>query len=266
DPHDSFRREGPARLSERIEQAEDSLTWLIEEARLQESDLSSTERAARIAGILEVLAAIPDAIVRHQECRRLSQRVAVPLDVLWDKIKPKSRVSRPAPPAPAGTSRNISVLSPSGLPAAERRLLQVLLTHADYNPLILRTLKDEYLTHPVAIRLVRAYREGGAASEVVDFQRQIAHLTEEERILVSGIALEEAPAPNPKGGERLLADLETKYLERESAQIQQAIDRAETAGGAADELANLIRRKQEISKQKIAIGRAQRGKGKELGD
>jgi hypothetical protein len=130
--------------------------------------------------------------------------------------------------------------------------------------LILRTLKDEYLTHPVAIRLVQAYRKSGAASEVVDFQRQIAHLTEEERILVSGIALEEAPAPNPKGVERLLADLETKYLERESAQIQQAIDRAETEG--TGELADLIRRKQEISKQKIAIGRAQRGKGKELGD
>ena len=111
---------------------------------------------------------------------------------------------------------------------------------------------------------MKAYREGGVRSEVVDFQRQIAHLTEEERILVSGIALEEAPAPNPKGVERLLADLETKYLERESAQIQQAIDRAETAG--AEELADLIRRKQEISKKKTAISRAQRGKGKELGD
>jgi DNA primase len=265
DPYDSLRREGAARLAERIEQAEDGLTWLIEEARLQESELSSAERAARIEAILEVLAAIPDAIVRHQECRRLSQRVAVPLDVLWDKIKPKAPVyGSPRPPAPVGTTRNTSVLSPSGLPAAERRLLQVLLTHADYNPLILRTLKDEYLTHPVAIRLVKAYREGGVPSEVVDFQRQIAHLTEEERILVSGIALEEAPAPNPKGVERLLADLETKYLERESAQIQQAIDRAETAG--ADELADLIRRKQEISKQKTAISRAQRGKGKELGD
>jgi DNA primase len=265
DPHDSLRREGGARLAERIEQAQDSLTWLIEEARLQESELSSAERAARISAILEVLAAIPDAIVRHQECRRLAQKVAVPLDVLWDKIKPKTpSAGSQRPPAPAGTTRNTSVLSPSGLPAAERRLLQVLLTHADYNPLILRTLKDEHLTHPVAIRLVQAYREGGVRSEVVDFQRQIAHLTEEERILVSGIALEEAPAPNPKGVERLLADLETKYLERESAQIQQAIDRAETAG--ADELADLIRRKQEISKQKTAISRAQRGKGKELGD
>jgi hypothetical protein len=61
-----------------------------------------------------------------------------------------------------------------------------------------------------------------------------------------------------------LADLERRYLERESAQIQTAIDRAEAAGG--QELDELIRRKQEISKQKVALGRGQRGKGKELGD
>ena len=116
----------------------------------------------------------------------MSERVAVPLEVLWEKIKPKSgppASERPAPPA--GTTGTSAVLSPSGLPAPERELLQVLLTHADYNPLILRTLKDEHLSHPVALRLVQAFRKGGFPSEVVDFQRQIAHLTEEERILVS---------------------------------------------------------------------------------
>jgi hypothetical protein len=116
----------------------------------------------------------------------------------------------------------------------------------------------------VSVRLFEAFRGCGVASEVFDFQRQIAHFTEEERILVSAIALEEAPAPNPMGVERLLADLERRYLERESAQIQTAIDRAETAGG--QELDELIRRKQEISKRKLALGRGQRGKGKELGD
>ena len=265
DPHDSLRREGATRLSERIEQAPDSLSWLLEDSRVDEKNLSSAERAGRIAGILEVVAAIPDGIVRHEECRRIAERVAVPLEVLWEKIKPKSAPAGPqrASPRP-GTTGDAGVLSPSGLPAAERELLQVLLTHADHNPLILRTLKDEYLSHPVALRLVQGFREGGFPSEVVDFQRQIAHLTEEERILLSGIALEEAPAPDSKGVERLLAKLEKKYLERESAQIQTAIDRAETAGGP--ELAELIRRKEEISKQREAAADRLRGKGKELGD
>jgi DNA primase len=265
DPHDSLRREGAARLAERIDQAPDSLTWLLEDAKPEEEGLSSGERANKISAVLEIVGAIPDAIVRHEECRRISQRVAIPLEVLWEKVKPKAQKTAPkASPTPSGTSGNPGVLSPSGLPAAERRLLQVLMGHADYNPLILRTLKDEYLTHPIAQRLVRAFRQSSFPSEVVDFQRQIAHLTEEERILVSGIALEETPAPNPRGVERLLSDLERKYLERESAQIQSAIDRAETAGG--EELAQLIRRKQEISTKKLALARAQRGKGKELGD
>lgn len=264
DPHDVLSQEGAARLSTLIEEAPDYLNWLLEESKPDEPGLSSGQRTERIAAILEIVAAIPDTILRHEECRRIARQVSVPIEILWEKVKPRAERPRQAASSePAGTPRNPAVLSHTEIPAAERRLLQVLMAGAEYNSLILGTLKDEYVTHPVASRVVAAFRKAGEAAEPVDFQRQFAHLTEEERSLVSGIALEESPAPTQKGVETLLKDLEKKYLDRESADIQRAIKRAEEEKSA--DLPELIRRKQEISRRKSAFGRTPRWKGKELG-
>jgi hypothetical protein len=108
-------------------------------------------------------------------------------------------------------------------------------------------------------RVVFALRQAGAGSEPIDFQGQIAHLTEDERTFLSGIALDESPEPTEKGVDQLLKDLERKYLERESAEIQRAIDRAGTAAG--QELEELMRRKQEISRRKADLSRAPQRKG-----
>ena len=107
--------------------------------------------------------------------------------------------------------------------------------------------------------VVSAFRKASGDGEIVDFQRQIAHLTEEDRILVSGIALEDRPAPTEKGVEILLKDLEKKYLERESADIQRAIDRAEASSSA--DLEDLIRAKQENSRRRVELSRSPRWKG-----
>ena len=96
-------------------------------------------------------------------------------------------------------------------------------------------------------------------TEPVDFQGQIADLTEEDQTFLSGVALEESPEPTEKGVEQLLKDLEKKYLERESAEIQRAIDRAEAAGG--DGIDALMRRKQEVLRRKAELGRLPRWKG-----
>ena len=135
----------------------------------------------------------------------------------------------------------------------------MLMGEPEHKSLILSTLKDEILTHPTAVRIVAALRRGTENGEGVDFQRQIAHLTEEDRILVSGIALEDHPAPTDKGVEGLLKDLEKKYLDRESAEIQEAIVRASAA--SSSDLDDLIRRKQEIMRRHGELSRSPRWKG-----
>lgn len=258
DPDDLLRREGTESLSRRIDEAPDSLTWLLEDLRPQAPGIASTEKRERLGKILETLNAIPDRILRYEEYRKLSRAVSVPVDVLWGAEKANLRAENSRSTG-MGTPGNGNVLSSVEAPIVERRLLHALTAGGEYNSLILDTLKDEYLTDPRVKRVVAAFREARAASEPVDFQGQIAHLTEEERTFISGVALEESPEPTEKGVEQLLKDLEKKYLERESADIQKAIDRAGTTAG--QELMALMRRKQEILRRKAELGRPPRWKG-----
>jgi len=263
DPHDVLRQEGPGSLVARISEAPDALTWLFDDEDPNAPGLSPAEKSARVGAVLDILQAIPDAILRHEQCARLSRHAGIPQDILWERIRPKT--GRPAqPPRPSnapGTTGNRPVLQGGEIPAGERRILQILLTEPEYKSLILGTLKDELLTHPGTIRIVSTLRNASRDREVVDFQRQIADLNEEDRLLVSGIALEDHPAPTEKGVEGLLKDLEKKYLERESAEIQRAIDRAEASSGVDADLADLIRAKQENSRRRMELSRSPRWKG-----
>ena len=262
DPDDVLAREGAEPLARRIDEAPDYLAWLLEDVRPAEPALSSGERRERIGVIQEILGAIPDRVLRYEEYRKLSRAVSVPLELLWEAEKgnPSPGITRSISVGAAGTSGNSAVLSAQEAPAVERRLLHFLVAGSDHKSLILGTLKDDFLTDPRVKTVVAALREAEGAAEPIDFQGQIAHLTDEERTFLSGIALDDSPEPTEKGVDLLLKDLEKKYLDREGAQIQRAIDRA----AAGPELEELMRRKQEISRRRAELGRP-RGKDDELG-
>ena len=257
DPDDLLRREGPEALARRIDEAPDFLAWLLEDVRPEEPGLAPGEKRERIARIQEVLGSIGDRVLRYEEYRKLARAVSVPLEVLWggEKANLRAEITRSSS---VGTLGNTAVLSGVEAPTVEKRLLRFLTSGGEHNSLILRTLKDDYLTDPRVKRVVGVLREAGDAPEPVDFQGQIAHLTDEERTFLSGIALDESPEPTEKGVDQLLKDLEKKYLDRESAEIQRAIDRA---GAAGAELEELMRRKQEISRHRSDLGRPPQRKG-----
>ncbi len=266
DPHDVLSRAGAASVQAMLEEAPDWLTWLVEDLQPTEPGLTSAQKGERVAAILETLKETADGVVRHEECRRLSNLVGIPLELLWERIKPKTAPARPAQaPAAPGTTGNARALSGGEIPAAERRALQILMSQPEQKPLILGTLTVDHLTHPLSRRLVE--RLGGKAetSELVDFQRQIADLTEEERSLVSEIALEEQPPADTDSVRRLLRSLEKSRLKRDSEAVQSEIVRAEAAGDKRLEN-ELIRRKEQIAHEIAALARATRRKGNELGD
>lgn len=261
DPDDLLRHAGAEAVAARIDEAPDYLTWLLEDVRPDAPDLSSSDKRERVGRILDILGAIPDRILRYEEYRKVAAAVSVPVDVLWGN----SKANLQAPIARSidvGTAGNASALSAVAPPAVEKQLLQALLAGGEHNSLILSTLNADFLTDGRVRQVVSALRTASSGAEVVDFQRQIADLTEEERSFISGFALEESE-PTQKGVEELLKRLESNYLERESAEIQRAIDRA---GEGSEDLAGLMRRKQDVMRRKAALGRAPRWKGNELGD
>jgi len=259
DPDDVLVREGPEALAGRIDEAPDALTWLIEDVRPDEPGLDPAEKRARLGRILDVLSAMPDRILRYEEYRRLSDAVSVPLEVLWGGQKEAPKTAR-TPPPEAGTQGNRTALSEKSVPPLERRLLQYLMAGGEHNSLILNALREEWVTDPRVVRIVTALRKASTSPEVVDFQGQIADLTDEDRTFLSGIALDEFSEPTEKGVDQLLKDLETKHLERESLDLSGAIKQGEARGGS--ELDELIRMKQEKARR---IAKLKSRKGNEVG-
>ncbi len=261
DPDDLLRREGPDALAARIDEAPDYLMWLLEDVRPNEAGLGSTEKRERVGRILEIVNAVPDRILRYEEYRRVSEAVSVPLEILWsaDRANLQAPIARSID---VGTPGNSAALSAMAAPPAERKILRALAA-GELNSLILRSLKDEYLSDPRVKRVVSAFRKSAGGPEPVDFQRQIADLTEDERTFLSAVALDESPEPTEKDVDRLLKALEIKHLEGESAALLHSIRQAEAAGRPNEELDRLLRDKQDRDRR---IAKLRSRKGNELGD
>jgi DNA primase len=260
DPWDVLSREGGPSLLSRIDGAARYLPWLFGELRPGDSSLSSVEKKERTRQILDILKAIPDQILRYEETRKVAEEVSIPIEVLWEK--PKGRP--PEPPAPQGTAGNGGLLSSGEIPALERRILQILAA-GGYNSLILRTLREDFLTHPSVKRVVAAIRETDPTAESIDFQRQIDHLKEEsDKSLLTRLALEEGTEPTEQEVARLLQRLEGLFLDRKSAALQAEIDRAQAAERPQPEMDDLLTRKQELKRRSAEITKSR--KGKDLGN
>ncbi|HYV42814.1 MAG TPA: DNA primase [Thermoanaerobaculia bacterium] len=251
DPHDVLREEGPERLAARIEEAPDYLTWLLEESDPQEAELSSAAKSGRIAGLVELLGVIPDTILRHEECRRLAQHSGVPLELLWDRIKPPA--GRPGTPAgtwAAGTPQAVPVLSDGGIPETERALLSLLIQGESIS-LIRDTLKDEWLTDEGVKRILAAYRE-------LDFPSQIPHLSNEnDTKLLARADLEEKFDPSPTWPGQVLDALRKAHLERRVKSINEAIAKAKVEGRPENDL---LEEQLEIQKEIQRLKPSRKGK------
>jgi DNA primase len=252
DPHDVLREEGPERLAVRIEEAPDYLTWLLEESDPQEPELSSAGKSGRIAGLVELLGVIPDTILRHEECRRLARHSGVPLELLWDRIKPPA--GRPGTPAAgtraAGTPQTVPVLSDGGIPETERALLSLLIQGESIS-LIRDTLKDEWLTDEGVKRILAAYRD-------LDFPSQIPHLSNEnDTKLLARADLEEKFDPSPTWPGQVLDALRKAHLERRVKSINEAIAKAKVEGRPENDL---LEEQLEIQKEIQRLKPSRKGK------
>ena len=263
DPHDVLTEEGPERLLARVDEASDYLSWLLEDADPLEEGLDSARKSARIAGVVELVGNIPDLILRHEECRRVAGRCGVPVELLWQRIKPSGPVGQPV--RPAGTPQPPQVLSAGGTPEVERALLPLLVRGGELIPLILGTLKDEWLTAEVVRRIVSAYRGMISSAGNVDFDRQIPQLNDPNDInLLARAAAEEGPEPSQSRVEQVIHALEAAHLKRRAESLQQQIQKAEAEKRPREEIDNLSRDKREIGRriQELKPSR----KGKELAD
>jgi hypothetical protein len=140
----------------------------------------------------------------------------------------------------------------------------LLVRGVEFIPLILRTLKDDWLTIGSVKKVVAAFRRAASSSGPIDFHQQIAHLREENDVqLLARAAVEESPEPSPKRVEQILHALEEGYLARRGRALQEEIARAEAGKRPRDEVDGLLRNKMDIGRR-IAELRSSR-KGRDVG-
>ncbi len=260
DPYDVLREEGAGRLAARVEEAPDYLTWLLEDENPLEAGLDSAQKSARIGSLVELIGNIPDTILRHEECRRVAKSAGVPVELLWERIKPPSGRPGGLRQAP-GTPGSAPVLSDGGISQTERALLSLLVRADVLIPLILGTLKDEWLAHGTVKKVVDAYRRAGSSTGPIDFHRQIAHLREDNDInLLARAAAEEGPEPSPSRVVQVLHALEEAYLKRQGESLQEEIQRAEVEKRPREEIERLGREKQEIGRRIQELKPSRKGK------
>jgi DNA primase len=255
DPDDLLRNEGPEAVARRIDEAPVFLDWLLEDIRPAEPGLEASEKRARIGKVQEILGAIPDRVLRYEEYRKLAAAVSVPLEVLWDGERANRRpeITRSSS---VGTSGNSGALSATAPPPLEERLLRALMAGNQYKSLILGALRDDVLTDPRVRKVVGELRRTAEVAETIDFQSQIAHLTEEDRSFVSAFAVGESETTQ-RGVKDLLSALEANYLRREGEEVQRAIE----AGATGSDLDQLMVRKVEVMRRSAELKRPPQAKG-----
>jgi hypothetical protein len=116
------------------------------------------------------------------------------------------------------------------------RLLRAVIADNDTKARVFSDLKDEFLTDPTVKSIFSTLRRAGA----VDFHRQIADLTEEERTFLSGIALDESPGPTEKDVDQLIKSLEISHLKAAATTLRHAIKKAEDEGKDVTELVRQV--------------------------
>lgn len=120
DPDSLRLDQGPEAVLEAVEKAVDGVDLEIENLVPGDvhSDPGKQARAARRVG--DLLKAIPDSVLRYSYCRRASERLGIPVELLWRRIGGESK--SPSETAESGPASSNLVRS------LEEKVLQLLLS------------------------------------------------------------------------------------------------------------------------------------------
>jgi hypothetical protein len=264
DPHDVLRSEGNASLTARIDEASDYLGFLIDDVDPNELGINSTVRSERVSQILDVIRSIPDRVVRHSECVTLAAKIGIPLEVLWQKVRPVGPVTSKIQPSEAlGTVWNPSLLSSSAPAGWDRRLLQILVQDSEFNAFIFRELDETFLDNSQTRRIFAELKQLASHGRAVDFHRQIADLSEEDKGLLLSLVTKDDPPPTERGASDVVNRLKVQHLAGQTNAIQRQIELAEPQ---SVEQTELVVKKMEISDQLKLLNAALRSKGRHVGN
>lgn len=241
---DSLRLEaGPEAVVKAVEEAPDGvmleLDRLIPDRGLLDPQAKS--RAARAA--TEILAPIPDGVLRYSYSRQVADRLGVPVELLWRRLARQGEQAEEASPAP-GRSRGI-------VRSLEEKVLQLLLAGPDPPPAAADLPSAEVYFDKECRNIYQAfydlYRSGDGQRPEVRKVHSGLEGNSAEVDLLARLLLEELSESRVGELEEALGQLERRWLQQRLRTLASEISRAQQDGDS-ERLDSLVKEKTKISR------------------
>ena len=221
DPDSFIRKHGVEAYRERLDQAPAYLDYLADRAAAKHGLATPEGKVRAVNDVLPYLVKVSNPLLRQEMASRLAERLHVNERLLREELKKAAQSGRSEMPA----APQEAVLR---LTEAEQDLIRAFLDDADLTSEFLPRLAEEGICdglagEPIFRKLLAEYREASR----LEISRIEALLAPEESRVFFQLQFASGPAPDR---ERLIACYEAlrrRCLERERAQLQVEIERAE---------------------------------------
>jgi DNA primase len=241
DPDKFIRKQGAEAYQKLLGEAPAFLDYLIERAAATAGgDLNTAEGKLRAVNfLLPYLQKLPDRLLRSEWASRVAQRLKIDEPMLRETLRRAAAERR-------SEVKMRPELAPPAAKPAERRLIQLLAEGEGFRQRLAEELREAGVHRGLGTeKLFNALIEACAAGGRPDPVALSEALEAPERRLLYDILFESAAEPTWDEASSCLAALRRVHLETELADLQRRIE----AGPAAEELRELMGRKQELRRE-----------------
>jgi DNA primase len=259
DPDSFVRREKAAGFRRILEEAVPVLDYLLQQA-LRRHGTQNVEGKVRIVrDLFPALNRLRDPLEQNLYVEQIAQRLGMKEAQLRDSLKRRESSAQAPVPPPARPA------APPG-PVHERILLQLMLLHPEYVPVVEETLGPEGLSDPRYRKVARELERYGKGRPAGDIAALLLQLEEEDsRNLVAELLLEEERVVD---ADRMFQDclrkMKVTRVQKEIHQVDEEIRQrsqlAKQNPAGASGLKELLKRKQRlVMEQQKWLGRSSAG-------
>ncbi len=237
---DSLRQEqGGEAVAQAVAEAPDAVVLEVERLSPPEIVRDPRRVARAAAAVVELLQAIPDAVLRYGYGRQAAARLQVPEEILWRRVAPARSAPAAAEPAAAGVVRSL-----------EERALQLLLAGSQEPPPAASLPPPEALRDEALRNIYRSfcdlYKDGGGSRP--DSKRILAALGADGGAVdrLARLLLEGPFASRPGELDEAFRQLNRRWQQQRLRSLASEIADAQRAGDSA-RLERLLQEKTAIS-------------------
>jgi DNA primase len=251
DPDTYLKAEGAEAYRQRLEDAPGAIEWLMRRAVEKHDVETPSGKAAFLSDVMPALVRTPNAVERQAWLARVAERGA--LDPGAAREEMRRALGRPGRPAPAGSAvaeaaaRRLAPTVRAQLLPAERWLLALVAQGAAGVEQALDELQDAEVDGLASAAILRAAQAAARKSTPVSLAAVLEALSDEERRLVSAIAVEGVPAEH-LSAEECVRELRRQPLLTRMAEIQKRLP-----GASGDALEALLQEKTRLVRQMASL-------------